>query len=127
MLNIMDLIDEIETYNYKEEIETDIVDYLNENYDIKHINEELYEELYEELLIEDSITGNASGSYWCNAWKAELALLGNLDLLEEVRQEYGYECLDMSNPEALDVSIRCYLLPSILSKVLEELTETEVE
>lgn len=45
--------------------------------------------LDEELWTYDSVTGNASGSYFCNAWKAEEAICHNLDLLEEVAEEFG--------------------------------------
>ena len=75
------------------------------------------------------MTGNASGSYYCNAWKAEEALCHNLDLLGEAADEFGDESITnvlKQGPEACDVTIRCYLLSQAISAVLDEL-EDEAE
>lgn len=58
--------------------------------------------LYDTLFIDDSVTGNASGSYTFSTWQAEENLCHNMDLLKE----------------ACDVTIRCYLLPQAISNVL---------
>lgn len=107
-------------YNYKENIKNDIIDYIKENFDsYDEINQD---ELYDDLFIADSVTGNASGSYYCNAYKAEEALAHNLDLLKEACEEFC--CVpDLENPEACDVTIRCYLIGQVLSDVLKELDD----
>ena len=118
----------MDKYNYFDAVCEDIRDYINDN-DIKVTSENkesLYQELYDELFISDSVTGNASGSYYCNAWKAEDALTHNLDLLGEAVDEFG-GATDVlkSGAEACDVTIRCYLLGQCLDKVLDELVQDE--
>lgn len=112
-------------YDYLESIKEDIKEYIKENYEsMEDINEK---ELYDDLWDDDSVTGNASGSYFCNSYKAQEALRGNEDLLQDTINEF---CIDMeehwSDYEYLDVSIRCYLLSQAIGEVLEELEENEV-
>lgn len=105
-------------YNYEENVKNDIKQYIKENYNgLCEIREDL---LYDDLFIDDSVTGNGSGSYYCNAWKAEEALSHNLDLLKEACEEFC--CVpDLENPEACDVTIRCYLIGDCMHEALEEL------
>lgn len=103
-------------YDYLENMKEDIREYLKEN-DIEEISEDLFDTLW----VEDSVTGNASGSYYCNSYKAQQALQGNEDLVEEMISEY---CVDMNEHcndyEYLDVSVRCYLLGQALEELKEE-------
>jgi hypothetical protein len=86
-------------------------------------DDNLYQALYDEMWIDDSITGNASGSYTFNTYKAEAYLCHNFDLIEECAAEFGCEpvvsCGYEHGAEFWDVSIRCYLLSECLSDVLE--------
>lgn len=118
-------------YDYRKAVKSDILDYIEENYTPEEIREELADRdeweqrLNEDLWICDSVTGNASGSYYCNAWRAEEALCHNWDLLNDALLEFG--CTDC-NPiekgaEWCDVTIRCYLLGECLAAVLDELEE----
>lgn len=113
----------MEVYDYYEAVKEDIIDALEET------EERDYNVLYDDLWINDSVTGNASGSYYCNSWKAEEAICHNLDLLGEALQEFGDgpEYLIKEGPEAADVTIRCYVLGSCLREVLEELEEEEAQ
>ena len=115
-------------YNYYEVVFDDVVEYFKENQErIQELIQEEGEEcakskLYDELFIVDSVTGNASGSYFFNAWKAEEAVAHNLDLLSEAIEEFGdggYEILK-SGAETWDVIIRCYLLSVELERAFEE-------
>ena len=112
------------TYDYPYEMKGDIEDYIRVNITVSNFadREELENYLNEVLWVEDSVTGNASGSYYCNAYAAQEALVGNLDLLAEAVEEF---CCDIKtlflNPEACDVTIRCYLLSQVISEVLDEL------
>ena len=101
-------------YNYLEELKKDIKEYMKEN-----TTSQDYNKLYDELFIEDSITGNASGSYTFNTCKAKENLAYNLDLLKEAYDVFG-STPDLDNPEACDVTIRCYLLGKALQEVLDE-------
>lgn len=105
----------MKTYNYYESVKEDIKNYLEET------DERDFEKLYEELWTADSVTGNGSGSYTFNAYQAEENLCHNMDLLKEAMEEFGDNNLNiLENPEACDVTIRCYLLSQILQEVLDE-------
>ena len=114
-------------YDYRNEIIDDIRQYIDDNVDLsewKGRRDELEEQLNDDLWTADSVTGNASGSYYCNAYKAEEALCHNWDLLADALEEFGgdFDVL-RQGPEACDVTIRCYLLSECLSAVLDELEE----
>lgn len=109
----------MEKYNYLENIKEDIKEYIKEN---ELGEQDNYDALYDDLFITDSVTGNGSGSYYCNAWKAEEVLCHNLDLLNEACDMFGCSP-DLTNPEACDVTIRCYLLSKALREVLDEMKE----
>lgn len=111
----------MEKYNYLENLKEDIQAYIKEN-DITNLDEE---SLYDDMFIEDSITGNASGSYYCNAWKAEEALSHNMDLLQEACEMFGN--IPLADPETCDVIIRCYLLGQALHEVIEEMEDKNNE
>lgn len=121
----------MEKYDYRQAVRDDILDYIKEH-DIQVTDknrEEVEEFLYDTLFVEDSVTGNASGSYTFNTWKAEEYLCHNLDLLAEAIDVFGaYACTYkdcMESAETADVTIRCYLLTECLSSVLDELEVEE--
>lgn len=116
----------MEKYNYREALMEDIRNYIKEN-DIRVTSDnrdELEEELRDTLWDNDSVTGNASGSYTFNAWQAEENLCHNLVLLNDACEEFCCEP-KIDSPEGCDVTIRCYLLGECLSSVLDELVEDE--
>lgn len=113
----------MERYNYYRAVKHDVLDYIHENLssdDWQNNRDGLEEHLSDVLWTEDSVTGNASGSYRCNAWKAEEALCHNWDRLGEALREFGSEP-DLNDPEAMDVTIRCYILSESISLVLDYL------
>lgn len=113
-------------YNYREAVKSDILDYINNNINFKDFNDldELEEHLNDKLWVEDSVTGNGSGSYYCNAWAAEEAICHNLDLLGEALDEFGGSCdILKDGAEAADVTIRCYLLNECIAEALEEIKD----
>jgi hypothetical protein len=121
----------MEKYNYRQAVMDDIRNYISEN-SIQVTNqnrEEVEGFLYDTLFVEDSVTGNASGSYTFNTWKAEEYLCHNLDLLAEAcvfmsgDPAIYRDCLESA--EKADVTIRCYVLSECLSSVLDELEVEE--
>ena len=113
-------------YNYLENIKADVKEYIDNEINLKEFSdrEELEEKLNDTLWTEDSVTGNASGSYYCNSWKAEEALAHNWDLLAEAMKEFGCEVdLLEKGAEWADVTIRCYLLGQAIGEVLDEMEE----
>lgn len=108
-------------YNYLEEIKNDIM----ENYDTDFLLETSEDQLYDEMWADDSITGNASGSYTFSTYQAEENIAHNMDLLREAIEEFGGnfgEALERG-AEYCDVTIRCYLLGQAISEVKKEIEE----
>ena len=126
-------------YNYLESMKEDIQEYINNEINLKDFSdrEELEEKLNEDLWTCDSVTGNASGSYTFNSYKAMEYVLDNMDLLEDMCKEFGVDNDTIGQKflacewEWMDVSIRCYLLGQVIGEVLdeveEELTDEEEE
>lgn len=119
-----------EYYDYREHMRDDIHDYIMERTPEELIRQygpdmdDIWDGLNDELWTADSVTGNGSGSYYCNSWRAEEALCHNWNLLADALDEFdGDRDILRQGPEACDVSIRCYLLGECLSDVLEELEE----
>lgn len=113
----------MERYNYYRAVEHDVLDHIYENLDSndwQNNRDGLEEHLNDVLWTADNVTGNASGSYWCNAWRAEEALCHNWDLLREALREFGCKP-DLGSPEAMDVTIRCYVLGEAINLVLDYL------
>ena len=107
-------------YDYLENLKGDIKDYIEENK--KYLEEKDETQLYDIMFLEDTITGNASGSYTFNTWEAEENICHNMDLAQEAYEEFGYDGIPKdAGAEAIDVTIRCYLLSQALSEVLTEI------
>lgn len=111
----------MEKYNYMEAVTDDVLNYIAEN-DItvnSDNREEIEDSLNKSLWVNDSVTGNASGSYTFCRWTAEEYLCHNMDLLGEACAEFGVTP-EYDNPEACDVSIRCYLLSQAIIAALDK-------
>ena len=82
------------------------------------------DKLIDEMYKADDITGVGSGSYFCNSYKAKEMLFQDG---EQYIEEMMYEGWEFDLPKRLldweywDVCIRCYLLDTILSDVLDQL------
>lgn len=114
-------------YNYLEAMKNDITEYINNNINLADYadRDELESYLNDELFTEDSVTGNASGSYYCNSWEAEEALAHNWDLLAEALEAFGQDGTDIlkEGAEAMDVTIRCYLLSQAIGEALDDMED----
>ena len=114
----------METYNYLEAVKDDVKSYIENEVELSDYSsrEELESYLNDELFTNDSVTGNASGSYTFSIWQAEENICHNLDLLAEALQEFGSD-MDIlkDGAEACDVTIRCYLLGQAINEVLDEM------
>ena len=117
----------MKTYNYLENVTADAKQAILENmndWDFAD-REELEEIANDELWVDDSVTGNGSGSYTFNTWKAEENLCHNMDKLEEACDEFGEDIGEAvkQGAEYCDVTIRCYLLRQAISAAIDELEE----
>lgn len=122
-------------YDYREAVKDDVLEYINNEINFEDFDtlEELGEHLNEVLFTEDSVTGNASGSYTFNTYEAEENICHNLDLLGEALEEFGSgadylithgaDYLITHGAEAADVTIRCYLLGECIAAALEEIED----
>lgn len=118
----------MERYDYysavKEDVKNVVVNEYNYIEELKNDREEFEQRLYDELWVNDSVTGNASGSYTFNAWQAEENICHNMDLLKEACNEFNTDLADIiESAESCDVTIRCYLLNQSISEILDELEE----
>lgn len=123
----------MEKYNYYEAVYNDTKEYISDNIELSDYYDkednsfnlsELSDKLNDECGAADSVTGNASGSYTFNSWKAAEYLSHNWDLMEELT----YDGLEPSeryrfDPEVWDVCIRCYLLPQVIADICKELEQ----
>ena len=113
-----------EVYNDARDIASEnFIGYLENNDDFN----DAFDEFYEDLYIDDSVTGNASGSYWFNSKKAEESL-GEFIWDEDIiwlLEEMGYTIEDVikRGPEATDVIIRCAMLSSVCEDVRDYVCE----
>lgn len=119
-------------YNYREEMKKDIREEIKENYNLAEWagdRDGLEEKLNDELWIADNVTGNASGSYTFNSWKAKEYVTDNEEDLQDAIREFGVDAETVAekfldgNWEYFDVTIRCYLLGECIAAVLDEMEE----
>jgi len=120
-------------YDYKENVKNDCVEATREYIkyhadDVKGMSRDnLREKLYDALWIDDSVTGNASGSYTFSRYDAEQNIAGNWDLLGEAMSEFCCKCNAIEKgAEWADVTIRCYLLGECLDEAMDEIDD-EIE
>lgn len=114
----------MEKYDYLSAVESDVREYIENNVNFHDYSDldEMKEDLNEKLFVEDSVTGNASGSYTFNTWKAEEYLCHNLDLFAEANEAFGGSSdIPSDGAEMCDVTIRCYLLGQAIENVAPDM------
>ena len=114
-------------YNYIEALKNDIRQYMedNESYLNYTDREDLDEQLNEQLWTADSVTGNASGSYTFSRADAKAYVMDNMPLAVDAFREFDQiekfaDYIANEEYEAIDVTIRCFLLGQVIADVLEE-------
>ena len=114
---------------YIEDVKFDAMVAIKENFD--YVSN--FEEMYDDLFVDDSVTGNASGSYFFSSYKAEQAVSGIIfdnDVIEEFKA-YGYDGIPTEKgAETVDVIARCIALSYVYGELEEyynELKEAEEE
>jgi len=119
----------MEKYDYYKSVKEDIKQRLNDWFDFNSIDDysdidEVISAVYDDFFNSDSITGNGSGSYTFNSWKAEENLCHNMDLLKEALDEFGGDFNNyIESAESCDVVIRCYVLGQLVGDVVKEFVE----
>ena len=118
-------------YSYKEVVRSDVREWIENNKEqIEGLDRhDAYEIIYDSCWVDDSVTGNASGSYTFSRWEARQNFFNDEDSEEYIDQmiEDGFttresvgRAVQESQWELLDVSIRCWLLCDAVSDVLDE-------
>jgi hypothetical protein len=118
-------------YNYIESMKADIKDYIDNEINISDFQDmdELREHLNNELFVKDSVTGNASGSYTFNSYKAKEYVMDGMDDLLNAISDFCIDAKEVGEKflneewEYFDVTIRCYLLGQAIDEVLEDMEE----
>ena len=121
-------------YDYKETMREDIINSLSDYFTLSELVEALddpyglKEKLNDDLWIDDSVTGNGSGSYFFNSYKSREAVLDDMDACLEMIREYDIPAEEVGKRflneewEWFDVSIRCYYLYSVVDELVDDLT-----
>lgn len=118
-------------YDYYEATKENVIEYIRDNITSTDYSDrdELSEYLNDELWINDSVTGNASGSYTFNSYRAKEYVTDNMDLVAEMCSEFGVTDDEAGRHflnedwEWFDVSIRCYVLGSSIEAALDEIED----
>lgn len=118
-------------YDYLEAIKEDVVDFIESDVELKDFSDrdELESYLNDELFNCDRVTGNASGSYTFNSYEAKENIEDNISLLNEACNEFGTSAETVGdwflseNWEAMDVTIRCYLLGQAIAEALDDMAD----
>lgn len=119
-------------YDYREAMTEDVKQWITDEVDLADWTEDrggLEQQLNDDLWTADSVTGNGSGSYTFNMVQASLYVLDNMDLLQKAINEFATNPTTVGDKfisedwEWFDVTIRCYLLGSVISDVLDKMEE----
>lgn len=121
-------------YNYLEAVKDDIKQYVRDNDILSEYDgpDEARDALYDDLWVEDSVTGNGSGSYTFNREQAKEYLFDSndgLDLLREAVSDFDIDAETVVDHfmsedwEWFDVTIRCYVLGQAIDEALDEIED----
>lgn len=118
----------MEHYNYYDAVKDDIIKAICDDNELEpRENEDFYNyrERLEDALWASEVTGNGPYVYYYSDEEDAIsAVMWNLDLCKETYLDFGIEdnAVDfMSNIQAADVTIRCYVLPSAIDAAIDEL------
>lgn len=119
-------------YNYLEAITDDVMEFIKNEVNLQDYDNEddLIEYLNDTLWTDDSVTGNGSGSYTFNRYKAKEYVVDNMELVAEMADEFGIDNKTLGEKfrdedwEYFDVSIRCYLLCQAIMEAIEKMNIT---
>ena len=118
-------------YRYKEQVRTDVKEWIEDNKEqIDGLDRhDAYEVVYDSCWVDNSVTGNASGSYTFRRYEERENFYGDSDSEDYLEQmcddgfadpmEIGKKIV-ASDYEWIDVSILCWLLCDAVSDVLDE-------
>lgn len=118
---------------YYAQVRDDAYDAIKENFSMEELAEKMEDrdsfeqELYDSLWIDDSVTGNASGSYTFSRSDALDNVSSDFDTVVEACKEFGVDDSTIAEKflaedwEYFDVTARCYVLGNAISEALDNL------
>lgn len=113
--------------DYIEETKENAKEYITSEWD--YLKDKDKEEIFDILFLEDSVTGNGSGSYTFSSYEASQnisELIFDDDFIDELEGNFGENLGDLikRGAEAVDVTARCLALYYVdIDEILEELKE----
>ena len=117
----------MERYDYYDAVKEDVLNAIEEDDELLPREDEdrmNYEERLTDALWASEVTGNGPYAYYYSDEEdAITAVMWNLDLCREAYQEFGVDedaVAFMSNISSADVTIRCYILSSVIHDIIEE-------
>ena len=119
-------------YSYKEQVRADVREWIEYHKEqIEGLDRhDAYEVIYDSCWVDDSVTGNASGSYTFSRYEARQNFFNDEDSDDYIFQMIEDEFMSAdelgkkiseSNWEYIDLSIRCWLLCDAVTDVLDEM------
>lgn len=109
--------------DYKAEVREDAINYMEDQGSCW----DDFDSFYDDLWTVDSVTGNGSGSYYFNAYKAKKAVCEIIwdEEFSDMCSEWGMNPSKVleDGPEAVDVSMRCYALGFVRDELEEHWDE----
>lgn len=127
--------------SYLESVKEAVKNYLENDYDLQaDIQSGQFQDiddietyLNDTLWINDSVTGNASGSYTFNRSESKEYVMADTETVTEALREFCVSPEEIAERflsedwEYLDVTARCYVLGSAIAEVLDEIREEITE
>ena len=117
----------MEKYDYYDAVKEDVLKAIKEDDELLPREDEdtaEYEERLTYALWASEVTGNGPYAYYFRDEEdAIAAVMWNLNLCREAYREFGMDedaVAFMSNIRSADVTIRCYILPSVIHDIIEE-------
>ena len=117
------------SYDYREAVETAVREWIREN-DAQDMSAD---DIMDACYCDDSVTGNATGSYTCSRQTAREYIFSDPltdDYLHEMQGDglISYDQLGRwmcaNDWESIDVAIRCYLLYEVADTAIQKERET---
>lgn len=116
---------------YIEETKENAKEYIKENWE--YLKDKTGEEVQDDLFLADGVTGNGSGSFTFNTYKAQQnisELIFDEDFTNALEWNFGQDLGELikRGAEVVDVTARCLSLYEInIKEIIEEIKEEQEE